>query len=97
MPSIDRPDNNDIHTLLHDIRGQQDRQQKLLQECHDCITGGPRIADGLAYRTARLEHDAETDRESRTFWMRTIGTTAVGAFIASIGAILFKGGGAAHP
>jgi len=96
MPS-DHPKDNDIHVVLHEIRGDLERQGQMLQECHEYITGGKKVGDGLAYRLTALEHQTAKDAESRSFWMRTIGTTAVGAFITGIFAILFKTGETGHP
>lgn len=95
MPN-DRPDNADVVFVLREIDGKLARQEQLLNQCHDAITGGARVADGLAYRTAKLEHDASEERESRTFWTRAIGGTALGALITALWGIIFKGG-SAHP
>ncbi|NBW16276.1 MAG: hypothetical protein EBR82_50680 [Caulobacteraceae bacterium] len=96
MPS-DHPSDNDIHVVLNEIRGTQERQGEMLRECHEYITGGKRVGDGIAYRLTALEHQTAKDSESRSFWMRTIGTTAVGAFITGICAIVFKSQETGHP
>ena len=89
MPTnADMPEHNDVIGLLREIHREQTRQGESIDELKIHVTGGPETAKGLAFRTAQLE----AKDESRTFWMRTIGTTAVGSFIAAIGAVLFKTG-----
>ncbi len=88
MPT-DRPDHNDVIGLLHEIRGEQARQGASIDELKVHVTGGTETAKGLAFRTAQLE----AKDESRTFWMRAIGTTAIGGLITALGALIFKDGG----
>jgi hypothetical protein len=89
-PNADRPEHSDVIGLLREIRGEQERQGASIDELKLHVTGGHETAKGLAFRTAQLE----AKDESRTFWMRTIGTTAIGGLITAIGALVFKDGSA---
>ena len=89
MPTnADMPEHNDVIGLLREIHREQTRQGETITELNLHITGGHKPEEGLAFKVANLQKQDE----SRTFWMRTIGTTAVGSFIAAIGALLFKTG-----
>lgn len=91
MPhNADMPEHNDMIGLLHEIRREQTRQGETIDELKVHVTGGTETAKGLAFRTAQLE----AKDESRTFWMRAIGTTAIGGLITAIGALIFKDGSA---
>lgn len=92
MPTnADMPEHSDVLGLLHEIRGEQARQGASIDELKMHVTGGYDVAKGLEFRTAQLE----AKDESRTFWMRAIGTTAIGGLITALGALVFKDGGVA--
>lgn len=89
MPTnADMPEHNDVIGLLREIHREQTRQGATISELNVHITGGHKPEEGLAFKVAELK---KTD-ESRTFWMRTIGTTAIGGLLTAIGALLFKTG-----
>lgn len=89
MPhNADMPEHNDVMGLLREIHHEQTRQGASIDELKVHVTGGTETSKGLAFRTAQLE----AKDESRTFWMRTIGTTAIGGLLTAIGALLFKSG-----
>lgn len=89
MPhNADMPEHNDVIGLLREIHREQTRQGESIDELKVHVTGGTETAKGLAFRTAQLE----ARDESRTFWMRAIGTTAIGGLITAIGALIFKDG-----
>lgn len=91
MPTnADMPEHNDVIGLLREIHREQTRQGETIDELKVHVTGGTETAKGLAFRTAQLE----AKDESRTFWMRTIGTTAIGGLLTAIGALIFKDGSA---
>lgn len=91
MPTnADMPEHNDVIGLLREIHREQTRQGETIDELKVYVTGGTETAKGLAFRTAQLE----AKDESRTFWMRTIGTTAIGGLLTAIGALIFKDGSA---
>lgn len=92
MPTnADMPEHSDVIGLLREIHHEQTRQGASIDELKMHVTGGTETAKGLAFRTAQLE----AKDESRTFWMRAIGTTAIGGLITALGALVFKDGGVA--
>jgi hypothetical protein len=86
----DMPEHNDVIGLLREIHHEQTRQGASIDELKMHVTGGTETAKGLAFRTAQLE----ARDESRTFWMRAIGTTAIGGLLTALGGLLFKDGSA---
>lgn len=89
MPTnADMPEHNDVIGLLREIHREQTRQGQSISELNTHITGGHKPEEGLAFKVANLQQRDE----SRTFWMRTIGTTAIGGLLTAIGAVLFKSG-----
>lgn len=92
MPTnADMPEHSDVIGLLREIHHEQARQGAAITELNLHITGGHKPEDGLAFKVANLQKQDE----SRTFWMRAIGTTAIGGLITALGALVFKDGGVA--
>lgn len=101
MSTQDKPDN--VLLALREMQGTLGRLESAVARLDAHVTGAQDTRQGLTHRVAQLEtcvpddlreqlHDIRSKEESRSFWMRTIGATAVGSFVAALGAILFKGG-----
>ena len=87
MAPIDRPTNNDVMGVLEQIREAQKRQEESIQSLRQAITGDMEGRAGLIARVSSLE----TQAEDRTFWMRTIGSGVIGAFVLSLWALITTG------
>jgi hypothetical protein len=103
MATSDKQDNAEVMHVLQELRGACARLELGVARLDRHVTGGDDTRQGLSHRVAQLEtcvpddlreqlHDIKSKEESRSFWMRTIGATAVGSFVAALGSLLFKGG-----
>lgn len=81
--SQDRPDNNDVLGLLHEIRGEQTRQGNKIDDISQRVTGGYDVAKGLEFRTSQLEahRDEQCKKDDRR-------ETIISGLIVTVGAAL---------
>ncbi len=86
--SADRPEENSVLLMLHDIRHEQTRQGTKLDDIARRVTGGDDLARGLEHQVLNLRSQVEEERESRTFWFRNLGLGVLGSVIASVWALL---------